>query len=79
MNAEDELLVRDMNEFFAELERVCPEAAEGLAIGGPSPPQLTVRERIELLKTLPDNAGVDRFLAAWYAARPNPDRATPDA
>jgi hypothetical protein len=79
MSDDDEILVRDINEFFAELERVCPEAADGLAIGGPPPPQLTVRERIELLKTLPDNAGVDRFLAAWYAARPNLDRATPDA
>jgi hypothetical protein len=70
---EEEALVRDMNEFFAELERVCPEAANGLAINGPPPPPLTVRERIELLKTLPDHAGVDRFLNAWYAARPDPD------
>ena len=73
MNDEDEEIARDMNEFFAELERVCPEAATGLAIDGPPPPPLTVRERIELLKTLPDKAGVDRFLDAWYATRRDPN------
>ncbi len=33
VNEEDDSLVREMNEVFAERERVCPEAATGLAIG----------------------------------------------
>ena len=60
----------DILTFFAELERVCPEATNGLAIQGPPPPMISVRERIALLRQLPNGAGVEAFLAAWYAAAP---------
>jgi hypothetical protein len=60
-------LVRDHEAFIAELNRVCPEAVSGLAIAGPPPPMLSLRERVNLLRTLPDNAGIDAFMRAWYA------------
>jgi hypothetical protein len=60
-------LLRDHEDFIAELNRVCPEAVSGLAIAGPPPPMLSLRERVDLLRTLPDNAGVDAFMRAWYA------------
>src|SRR5262249_44992412 len=53
--------------FLFELFRVCPEAADGLVFPGEQPPALSVRYRIEILRTLPDQAGVDAFLAAWNA------------
>ena len=62
---------RDIEEFEAQLVRVCPEAAEGLAVSGPPPPPLSLREQIALLRSLPDNAGLDAFMTAWYAATPN--------
>ena len=58
----------EFEEFMAELTRVCPEAIDGLAIGGPPPPPLSQRQLIDLLRTLPDNAGLDGFLNAWYNA-----------
>lgn len=60
-------LIRDHEDFIAELKRVCPEAVTGLAIAGPPPPVLSLRQRVNLLRTLPNNAGVDAFLRAWYA------------
>ena len=76
MTEEDDSLLRELNEFDAEIERVCPEAANGLAVGGAPPPPLSRRQLISLLKQLPDNAGADRFMAAWYGASADPALAT---
>jgi uncharacterized protein YbbK (DUF523 family) len=57
--------VVELNRFFAELERVCPEAASGLAVSRVPPPMLSLRDRITILQTLSDNAGVEAFLVAW--------------
>ena len=76
MTEEDDSLIRELNEFAAEVERVCPEAANGLAIGGAPPPPLSRRQLISLLKQLPDNAGADRLMAAWYATSADPPLAT---
>ncbi|HTL95576.1 MAG TPA: hypothetical protein VL157_08535 [Gemmatimonadaceae bacterium] len=65
MADESDRVIADSRGFFAELERVCPEAASGLAVAGPPPPMLSLRDRVRVLRTLPDNAGVDAFLAAW--------------
>jgi hypothetical protein len=54
-------------EYRLELARVCPEAADGLVFPGSQPPALSHRHRIEILRTLPDGAGIDAFLAAWLA------------
>lgn len=65
--------VVEFKQFFAELERVCPEAAAGLAFSGASPPILSRRDLIAVLQTLSDNAGVEAFLTAWLAfAAANP-------
>jgi len=53
-------------EYVSELYRVCPEAADGLFFPDP-PPALSHRHRIEILRTLPDGAGVDVFHHAWLA------------
>jgi hypothetical protein len=65
MADESDPVIADSRAFFAELERVCPEAANGLAVAGPLPPMLSLRDRVQVLRALPDNAGVDAFLAAW--------------
>jgi len=67
MPDKDPPATEDLAQFFAELERVCPEAVNGLAIEGEPPPMLSLRERVALLRTLPDQAGVDAFMQAWYA------------
>ena len=67
----DDSSAQEMQAYFAELQRVCPELVEGLAISGDKLPP--VRSRAELtaiLRKLPDNAGADAFLKAWYAAGP---------
>ena len=70
--------IRDMmdkHEFFAELERVCPEARgrdAGLAdVRSTAPQSLSHSELAEILRTLPDNAGVDAVMRAWSTAMPN--------
>jgi len=63
----------DMHELHAELERVCPEAKEGLAVAGPRPPRLSHAELADVLRALPDNAGVDAVRRAWSEAVPNGD------
>lgn len=63
MTHDDELMAQ-FADFFAELTRVCPEAANGLAVSEPLP-MLSLQQRIDLLRALPDNAGVDAFVAAW--------------
>lgn len=40
-------LIRDHEDFIAELKRVCPEAVTGLAIAGPPPPVLSLRQRVK--------------------------------
>ena len=67
MTDSHEQFLAEYYELMAELERVCPEAANGLAISGSPPPQLSRREQISLLRSLPDNAGVDAYMRAWYA------------
>jgi hypothetical protein len=52
-------------EYLTELARVCPDAADGLVFLGAPPPSLSRRYRIQILRTLPDRAGVAVFLAAW--------------
>lgn len=64
MTHDDELMAQ-FADFFAELTRVCPEAANGLAVSGEPLPMLSLQQRIEILRALPDNAGVDAFVAAW--------------
>lgn len=60
-------------EFFVEVQRVCPGAADGRAVLNERLPNLSFRDRIELLRALPDNAGVAAVLAAWRAfAAANP-------
>jgi hypothetical protein len=69
----DDLAARgaEMEAFFAELRRVCPESESGLAISGSKgPPRLSQAELTALLRTLPDRAGTEAFVAAWYAAGP---------
>ena len=61
---------RDFNEFVAELQRVCPSAVYDSGILTPVP-RLSLRRRIELLRQLPDNAGVDALVAAWRRAAPD--------
>ena len=79
MADESDSLVADSKAFFAELERVCPQAANGLAVAGPPPPMVSLRDRVQVLRTLPDNAGVDAFLAAWREfAEANPTAVIPD-
>lgn len=69
MPTNDKTQLEDMEAFFAELQRVCPEMVGGLAITGDKrPPQLSSAELTAILRRLPDNAGEDAFLAAWYAA-----------
>jgi hypothetical protein len=68
-------LAHDFDAFIVELQRVCPDAVDGLAVSGPTPPPLSLQERVALLRTLPDNAGAERFLAAWYALGPGPTNA----
>ena len=63
----------DFTTFIAELERVCPEAVTGLAVAGPPLPILSLRHRVEILRSLPDDAGVDALIAAWRSfASDNP-------
>ena len=57
---------QDWSEFMAEFRRVCP-GIDGVAVSGAPPPSLTMREQVALLRSLPDNAGVERYLSAWYA------------
>jgi len=60
-------------EYLAELIRVCPEAADGLVFPGSPPPALSRRDRTQLLRSLPDGAGIPAFLTAWLAfAAANP-------
>lgn len=63
----------DMHELHAELERVCPEAQEGLAVAGPRPPRLSHAELADVLRALPDDAGVEAVRRAWSEAVPNGD------
>ena len=56
----------EYNEFVAELERVCPDAANGLAADSPLP-AISRRDLITVLRGLPGNAGVDVFISAWQA------------
>lgn len=74
--------IRDMmdkHEFFAELERVCPEArrggvGDGLAdVRSTAPSSLSHSELADILRTLPDNAGVDAVMRAWSAITPKLD------
>jgi hypothetical protein len=66
-------LAADFSEFIRELERVCPEAAGGLAVAGTPPPMLSLRDRVIVLRTLPNDAGVEAFLDAWRSfAAANP-------
>ena len=72
MDDDDASRAAELDAFFAELERVCPEAVDGLAVrGSKQPPPMSHAELTAVLKTLPDNAGADPFLAAWYAAAPS--------
>jgi hypothetical protein len=60
-------------EYLAELVRVCPQAADGLVFAGSPPPALSRRDRTEILRSLPNGAGIDAFLAAWLTfAAANP-------
>jgi hypothetical protein len=71
MSEDEDRRVAEFEEFEAELERVCPEAVGGLVVRAPKPPACLSRaELIALLRTLPDNAGAEAFLDAWYAAAP---------
>jgi hypothetical protein len=65
MAEDNDSLISDFNAFIVELERECPEAGDGLAITGSAPPMLSLRHRVEVLRTLHDNAGIDAFLEAW--------------
>jgi len=59
----------EIESYFAELQRVCPELVEGLAISGDTPPPLLSRAQLTaILRALPDNAGGQAFVDAWYAA-----------
>ena len=58
----------DSQELLAELERVCPEAVNGLATDRPPPEGLTPERALAVIRSLPDGAGVDAFLRALYAA-----------
>ena len=72
MDDDDASRAAELDAFFAELGRVCPEAVDGLAVrGSKQPPPMSRAELTAVLKTLPDNAGADAFLAAWYAAAPS--------
>jgi len=67
------VILAEFKQFVAELERVCPEAAGGLAVGGAPPPMLNRRDLIAILQTLPADADVHAFVAAWQAfAAANP-------
>ena len=64
--------IAEHSEFLRELERVCPEAANGLAADLPLP-MLSQRDRIRVLRGLSSNAGVSAFIAAGQAfAAANP-------
>jgi hypothetical protein len=70
---QSEQLADENNEFFLELERVSPEAAGGLAVAGSPPPMLSLRDRVTILRALPNDAGVAAFLQAWHSfAAANP-------
>ncbi len=61
----------EFDEFLTELQRVCPDLVKGFAVAAHTPPPpLSWVELAALLRTLPDNAGEDVFLDAWYAAGP---------
>jgi hypothetical protein len=81
MADESESDTREFVEYVTELHRVCPEAADGLVFPGPPPPALSLRYRIEILRTLPGRAGVGALLDAWLAfVAANPRAVTsPDA
>lgn len=69
----------EFEEFFVEVKRVCPEAADGRAVLHERLPDLRFRDRIEILRALPDNAGVAAVLAAWRAfAAANPSAVVSD-
>jgi hypothetical protein len=72
-------LAADFHAFIAELERVCPEAVDGLAYAGPPLSILTLRQRVDLLRQLPDDAGVEAFVAAWQATGTGDDKESPIA
>jgi hypothetical protein len=64
--------IRDMMDkhaFFAELERVCPEARDGVdVVGSVGPMSMSHAQLADILSTLPDNAGIDLFVRACRAA-----------
>lgn len=69
----------ELEEFIVEAKRVCPEAADGRAVLRERLPNLSFRDRIEILRALPDNAGVAAVLAAWRAfAAANPSAVVSD-
>ena len=71
MDDDENRSATEQEAYFAELQRVCPELADGLAISGDTlPPLLSQAELTAILRRLPDKAGGDAFLAAWYAAGP---------
>ena len=65
--------LREAEEFLDELQRVCPEGADDVAVIVGDPRQ---REQIEVLRSLPDNAGVAAFETAWAAALRNKSHST---
>jgi len=69
----------ELAEFYVEAKRVCPEAANGQSVLGERLPNLSFRDRIEILRALPDNAGVAAVLVAWRVfAAANPSAVVSD-
>jgi hypothetical protein len=69
--------IAEFTEYLSQLVRVCPGAADGLVFPNP-PPALSRVHRIEILRSLPDAAGIDALHTAWLAfAAANPAAVTP--
>jgi hypothetical protein len=69
---EERSLVDLHDEFETEMRRVCPDApaAQILDATAAPPPWISPPRLVALLRSLPDGAGHEAFMAAWYATAP---------